>query len=289
MKYYQPETVSEATQLLQSEDGAKIIAGGQSMMPLLRQDLVTPGALVDISRIDDLDRSVRVDDEYVRISALVTYQDLLEHEICEKFDLLRESVEAIGDVQVRNAGTVGGGVAHADPAQDLPPALLCYGTDLLISDGESERTHDIAEFFVDFYFTELAPHELVTRIDVQIPPEGSGGAFAKHARTPGGFSEAGVAALVVPSDDGYEEVRLAYCAGAPVPRRVPKSVEDELAGGPLTESAIETAADGLVQSLDNVGDVGDYDEAYNEHIFSVLTERAIATAAERSAGPEVKA
>lgn len=274
--------------MLQNEDSAKVIAGGQSMMPLLRQDLVTPGALVDISRVDDLDRSVTVTDGRVSVGALTTYQDLLEHEICNEFDLLRESIEAIGDVQVRNAGTVGGGVAHADPAQDLPPALLCYGTDLVISDGETERNHDLGEFFIDFYFTELAPHELVIRVDIERPPDGAGGAFSKHARTPGGFSEAGVAALVIPGDDGYEEVRLAYCAGAPVPRRVPEDVEAELAGGPLTDTDVEIAAAGLVESLDNVGDVGDYDEAYNEHIFSVLTERALTNAAERSAGPPVK-
>lgn len=288
MKYYQPETVTEATQLLQREDGAKVIAGGQSMMPLLRQDLVSPGALVDISRVDDIDRGVRVDDDRVSIGALVTYSDLLAHEVCDELDLLRESVEAIGDVPVRNAGTIGGGVAHADPAQDLPPALLCYGTDLVVSDGESERIHDLGEFYVDFYFTDLAPHELVTRVDVDRPPADAGGAFAKHARTPGGFSEAGVAALVIPDGDGgYEEVRLAYCAGAPVPRRVPADVEADLAGGPLDADDLERAVDGLVGSLDNVGDVGDYDEAYNDHIFGVLTERALTSATARSDGPTI--
>ncbi len=288
VRYYQPETVSAASNLLQDEPGAKIIAGGQSMMPLLRQGMVKPDALVDITRVEELQGSVEQTESTVRVSALLTYQELLEHEVTAELPLLRDSLEAIGDVQVRNAGTVGGGVAHADPAQDFPPALQCYGTNVIITDGEQERTHDINDFFIDFYFTELAPHEIVTGIEIQRPPERAGGAFAKHARTPGGFSEAGVAALLTPdeSGDGYEDVALAYCAGAPVPRRVPEAVEDALTGA-LTKDAIHEAADAIVESLDNVGDVGDYDESYNEHIFRVLTKRALTTAAERSAGPEV--
>lgn len=280
----------EAAELLAAEDGAKIIAGGQSMMPLLAQDLASPDALVDITGIDGIERSIAVDEATVRVGALVTYRELLDHPVVAELDLLRDSIEAIGDVQVRNAGTIGGGVAHADPAQDLPPALQCYGTDVVVFDGEGERTHDINEFFIDFYFTELAPHEIVTGIEIQRPPDRAGGSFQKHARTPGGFSDAGVAALLVPTGDGtgYEDVRLAYCAGAPVPRRAPAPVEARLAGGTaITADDVRSAADDLVDSLDNVGDVGDYDEAYNEHLFRVLTKRALVTAAERSTGPPV--
>lgn len=291
MKYYQPETLAETTDLLSSEAGAKIIAGGQSMMPLLRQGLASPGALVDISRVEELSPSVTVEDDTVRVSALTTYTDLLDHEVCADLGLLRDALEAIGDKQVRNAGTVGGGVAHADPAQDLPPALQCYGADVVISDGESTRRHDVTDFFVDFYFTELAPHEVVTAVEISRPPEGAGGAFAKHARTPGGFSAAGVAALVIPDGDGgYADVRLAYCAGAPVPRRVPEDVEAGLAGGPLTKERVVEATERVVESLDDDGDVGGLDDGgeFNEHLFRVLTKRALVTAAERSAGPEIE-
>lgn len=291
MKYYQPETLAEASELLASEDGAKVIAGGQSMMPLIAQDIASPDALVDVTGVDDIGRSVSVDGDAVRVGALVTYRELLEHGIADELDLLRESVEAIGDVQVRNAGTIGGGVAHADPAQDLPPALQCYGTDVVVFDGERERTHDVNRFYVDFYFTELAPHEIVTGIEIRRPSARAGGAFQKHARTPGGFSEAGVAVLLEPTDDGagFSDARLAYCAGAAVPRRAPEPVEEILADGTaITREDVETAADGLVESLDNVGDVGDYDEAYNEHIFRVLTKRALVAAADRSGGPPIE-
>lgn len=290
MRYYQPVSIEEASTLLQEESGAKIIAGGQSMMPLLRQDIASPDALVDISAVEELeDHRIHVGDERIKVGALVTYSELLSHDLCSEYPLLRDSLEAIGDVQVRNAGTIGGGVAHADPAQDLPPALQCYGTDVVTSDGESEHRYDINELFIDFYFTEIPPHEIVTRIEVERPPPRAGGAFAKHARTPGGFSEAGVAALLIPDADGeeYVDARLAYCAGAPVPRRVPDELEARLVDGALTADEITDVSEALVLNLDNVGDVGDYDEEYNDHIFRVLCKRAITTAAERSAGPTV--
>ena len=290
MKYYQPGSIEEASEILREDPGAKIVAGGQSMMPLLRQDIASPEALVDITDVTELgDHRIDVTDDRIVVGALVTYSELLSHEICDELPLLEDTLEAIGDVQVRNAGTIGGGVAHADPAQDLPPALQCYGTDIVVYDGEGERTYDITDFFVDFYFTEIAPHEILTRIEIERPPESAGGAFAKHARTPGGFSEAGIAALLIPDNDGtgYADARLAYCAGAPVPRRASEDTEAALIEDELTEDRIAEAGDAIVASLDNVGDVGDYDEAYNDHIFRVLTKRAVTTAAERSAGPEV--
>lgn len=288
MKYHQPGSLSEAASLLAEEADAKIIAGGQSMMPLLQQDLVSPDTLIDISRVTELhDRSVDVSDSTIDIGALVTYSELLNHEVCTDLELLRDALEAIGDVQVRNAGTIGGGIAHADPAQDLPPALQCYGASVVSFDGDDYRRHGINEFFVDFYFTALEPNEIVTNIEVTRPPAEAGGAFAKHARTPGGFSQAGVAVLLIPNGTQYADARVAYCAGAPVPRRAPSPVESTLTDGPITETVIREVADGVADSLNPVGDVGD-NEAFTEHIFRVLTKRAIVTAAARSAGPDVE-
>lgn len=288
MKYHQPESLAAAADLLADEPSAKIIAGGQSLMPLLRQDLVSPSALIDITRVEELrDPSITLTNSTLEIGALVTYKELLDHPVCGDLGLLRDAVEAIGDVQVRAAGTIGGGVAHADPAQDLPPALQCYGSTVVVFDGNGERSHDINEFFIDFYYTELEPHEIVTRIEVELPPDGAGGAFAKHARTPGGFSQAGVAALLIPGSSGYTDARLAYCAGAPIPRRAPPDVEALLTENRPTEAVIRDVAAGITDSIEPVGDVDD-DEAYIRHIFRVLTKRAIETAASRSNGPSVE-
>jgi len=284
VQYHQPTTLSEAVDRLKEAENAKIIAGGQSMMPLLRQDLISPGALVDISGLPDLD-GVTVEEGTVRIGALVTYTELLETELCEDLDLMRDALQVVGDVPVRNAGTVGGGVAHADPAQDFPPALQCYDAEVVSHDGEGERRHDVTDFFLDYYLTELAPHEIITAVEFDRPPERAGGAYANDSEAPGGWPTAGVGALILPDADGeVADARLAYCAGAPVPRRVPREIEEVLVGGPIDREAVDEVGARIIEDLDIVEDVGD-DTEYRKHLFRVMAKRAIATALDRSAAP----
>ena len=285
MQYYQPSSLSDAVERLQEADDAKIVAGGQSMMPLLRQGLISPDALVDISAVPDLD-SVTVADGTVEIGALVTYTELLAADPCAELDLLRDSVAAIGDVPVRNAGTIGGGVSHADPAQDLPPALQCYDAAVVSFDGEETRRHDVTEFFLDYYLTELAPHEIVTGIEFEQPPARAGGAYASDTEAPGGWSTAGVAVLLVPDEDGetIADARLAYCAGAPVPQRVPREVEEHLIGETLDRETVDEVGRAVIDDLELIDDVGD-DVEYRKHLFRVMTKRGITTALERSSAP----
>jgi len=285
VKYYQPDSLSEAVARLEELEDATIVAGGQSMMPLLRQGLVSPDALVDITGIPDLD-TVTVADGTVEIGALVTYTELLDTEVCEDLKLLSEAVEAIGDVPVRNAGTIGGGVAHADPAQDLPPAFQCYDATVVSFDGDDTRRHDVTDFFVDYYATELAPHEIITGVAFEKPPASAGGAYASDTAAPGGWSNAGIAALLVPGEDTEElvDARLAYCAGAPVPRRVPTEVENLLVGGRIDRETVDDVAMGIIDDLQLVADVGD-DTEYRKHLFRVMAKRAITTALQRSDAP----
>jgi carbon-monoxide dehydrogenase medium subunit len=285
MHYYRPDSLSAAVERLKASEGARIIAGGQSMMPLLRQGLVPGDVLVDISGIPDLGGTT-VEDGTVRIGALVTYTDLLESELCRDLPMLRDALQVVGDVAVRNAGTIGGGVAQADPAQDLPPALQCYEATVVTYDGDGTRRHDITEFFRDYYLTELAPHEIITRIEFDRPPAAAGGAYANDSENPGGWSNAGVAALVVPGEDGEtcREARLAYCAGAPVPRRVSPGIERRLDGSRIDREAVDEVAASVIGDLDIVADVGD-DTEYRKHLFRVMTKRAIRTALERSTVP----
>jgi len=283
MNYHKPETVAEAATLLEEEQNPEIVAGGQSLMPLLRQGLVSPSALVDITGVDGLE-AIDVSDGTVTIGALVRYTDLLEHEICDRLDLLRESVEAIADRQVRNAGTVGGGVAQGDPAQDFPPALQCY--DAVVSAEPTGATYELTDFYIDFYFTELPDDEILTDIEFDLPPPGAGGSYQKHARTPGGYSDAGVAAYVVPGEEGYDDVRVAYCAGGPTPQRIPAEIESFLANG-LTADRIAEAGDRLVESLELIVDVGEESAEHYEHLFRVLLKRALRDAVERSDGPDI--
>lgn len=265
-----------------------MIAGGQSMMPLLRQELVTPDTLVDISRIPDLD-TIEITDDTVHIGALTTYTDVLESDVSEALPMLRDALEVIGDIPVRNAGTVGGGVAHADPAQDLPPALQCYEASVISFDGEETRRHDITEFFLDYYVTELAPHELITGIEFDLPPEDAGEAYANDSENPGGWSNAGIAALLTFGEDEETciDARLAYCAGAPVPKRVPRTIEEMLVGGRIERADIDDVAVEIIDDLELISDVGD-DLEYRKHLFRVMTKRAITTALERSAAPAMR-
>jgi len=285
MQYYRPDSLSAAVERLKASEEASIIAGGQSMMPLLRQGLVSGDVLVDISEIPELE-GVTVDDGTVHVGALVTYTDLLESRLCRELPMLRDALEVIGDVPVRNAGTIGGGVAQADPAQDLPPALQCYEATVVTDDGDGTRRHDVTEFFLDYYLTELAPHEIITRIEFDRPAAAAGGAYANDAENPGGWSNAGVAALIVPGEDGEtcRDARLAYCAGAPVPRRVSPEIERRLVGSRIDREAVDEVAASVIEDLNIVADVGD-DTEYRKHLFRVMTKRAVRTALERSAAP----
>lgn len=284
MQYYQPSSLPDVVDRLREADDAKIVAGGQSMMPLLRQELISPDALVDITAVPGLDE-VTVTDGTIEIGALVTYTELLDTVLCDDLDLLREAVEAIGDVPVRNAGTIGGGVSHADPAQDLPPALQCYDAVVVSFDGEETRRHDLTEFFLDYFLTELAPHEIVTGIEFERPPADAGGAYASDTEAPGGWSTAGIAALLVPDDDEtIADARLAYCAGAPVPTRVPRDIEKLLVGDRVDRETVDEVAIQIVEDLDLIDDVGD-DIEYRKHLFRVMTKRGISTALQRSNAP----
>lgn len=279
MEYYEPKKVDEVVTLLSQEARPEIVAGGQSVMPMLRQDDISPTALVDISGLDGLDTIT--DDEIVRIGALVRYSDVLNHDICGELDLLRESIEGIADKQIRNVGTIGGGVAHGDPAQDLPPVLQCYeATVTTAPDGE---TYDLTEFYVNARSTELPPTQLLTSIKFDRPPATAGGSYESYGRY--GYSDAGIAALVVPGDTGYDDVRIACAAGGPSPQRVPEAVESELESG-LAMASIATAGEMLVEHL-TVAPDADNDKEHLEHVFQVLLKRALVEATERSAGPDI--
>lgn len=287
MQYYQPNSLSNAVDCLRETDDAKIVAGGQSMMPLLRQGLMSPDALVDITAVSGLDE-VAVTDETAEIGALVTYSELLDTTLCDDLDLLREAVKAIGDVPVRNAGTIGGGISQADPAQDLPPALQCYDAAVVSFDGEKTHRHDLTEFFLDYYVTKLEPHEIITGVEFELPPTGAGGAYASDTEAPGGWSTAGVAVLLVPNNDDetLADARIAYCAGAPVPTRVPRDIEKLLIGNRVDREIIDEAAMQIVADLDLIDDVGD-DIEYRKHLFRVMTKRGISTALQRSNAPSL--
>jgi CO/xanthine dehydrogenase FAD-binding subunit len=238
--YDDPQDLDEVLELLAREDeDVKVLAGGQSLVPLLNFRLARPDRLVDLNRVAEL-AYLRVEGDVLRIGALARHVDL-EHsaEVAAGWPLLAEAVRYVGHAQIRTRGTVCGSVAHADPSAELPVALLALDARFHVRSLRGARTLRGEELFLGFLTTALEPDELLVEIDVPAPPAESRSAFVEHARTHGDFALGGAAALV-----GSGEVRLALLGAGPVPLRAPEA-EARLAAGAGPAEAAEAAAAGL--------------------------------------------
>jgi carbon-monoxide dehydrogenase medium subunit len=192
LAYTRPETLDEALSAL-SEPEAKILAGGQSLVSVLKLRLVRPSVLVDIARLDL--RGVGVEQDELRIGALTTWAELVAARELERPALrgIAECAEGIGDLQVKNRGTIGGSIAHADPASDMPAMLIALDAGLTLRSADAERLVSADEFFLGPFLTALEPHELLTEIVVPFPSAGSGSAYEAIEHPASGFALAGAA------------------------------------------------------------------------------------------------
>jgi carbon-monoxide dehydrogenase medium subunit len=194
--YVRPPDLAAALRVLREREGeAKLLAGGYSLIPLLKLRLAQPGLLVDLRDVAGLDTIVETDDE-LRIGAKATHRAIHEHETIARYPLLHDVSGGIGDPQVRNWGTIGGSVAHADPASDWPAALLAANAKVVCVGLGGERVIPAREFFVDTFTTAIEPTEVLTEIRFGRRPKGLGGAYVKLERKAGDFATAGVAAIV---------------------------------------------------------------------------------------------
>ena len=280
--YYRAASVTEAGQLLKKHPGAKLLAGGHSLIPLLKLRLASPGAVIDIGRIAEL-QGVTVRDGLLRIAALTTHAELAASpEVRQHAAALAEAAGQIGDPAVRNRGTVGGNVAHADPASDLPTVLCALGARFRVAGPDGERTIDTAEFFQGIMTTALSDNDLLTSIDVPVATRGQGSAYVKFAHPASRYAVVGVAAAV--SADGGSCTAAAVSVGGLVPAPVrASSVEAALIGQALSADAIATASEAVSNDLsgDLLGDIfasADYRKA----IVPVYVKRALAAAAKRA-------
>jgi CO/xanthine dehydrogenase FAD-binding subunit len=219
--YDAPRELDEALPLLAHEDeDVKVLAGGQSLVPLLNFRLARPDRLVDLNGVESL-AYVRVEDGSLRIGALARHVDLERSaEVASGWPLLAEAVRHVGHPQIRARGTVCGSVAHADPAAELPVALCVLDARFHVRSLRGSRVLGADELFLGFLTTSLEPDELLVEIEVPPPPEGSGSGFAEHARTHGDFALGGAAALVTGG-----EARLALLGAGPVPVRFDGAAE----------------------------------------------------------------
>lgn len=281
--YYRAASVPDAIALLQEHPDAKLIAGGHSLLPMMKLRLVSPPALIDLGGIPGLSGIREVADAIV-IGAATTYDDLLNSDIInEALPMIAEAASVVGDVQVRNRGTIGGALAHADPASDMPPVMLALGATLKVVGPNGERTIPADDFFVKFFTCALQPDEVLTEISVPRPKAGTGMAYEKFPQPASGYAIVGVAAVITRGADGVADtVRIAVTGACPVVQRA-QPAEEALAGKMPDPDTIKNASQQAAKGMEFMGDIHASEE-YRAHLTRVFSERALTKAAQRMSG-----
>lgn len=280
--YVRPADLEETLGILADREGeAKILSGGYSLIPLIKLRLAQPGLLVDISKLPGLDGIVETDDE-LRIGARATHRQIQEHQIIqERYPGLVELAGVIGDPQVRNWGTIGGSVAHADPASDWPALLLAANATIVCRSKTGDREIKARDFFLDTFQTAIEPTEVL--VEIRLPRRASrqGGAYTKLERKVGDFATAGAAAVIRLNEDGTiagAGIGLTAVAGNPF---AATDAEAVLAGQMPTEELFRRAGDAAGQQADPAGDIRGPVE-YKRAMASELTVRSLRSAVARA-------
>ncbi|HKF43799.1 MAG TPA: xanthine dehydrogenase family protein subunit M [Thermoanaerobaculia bacterium] len=282
--YHSPATLAEAIELLgRYRDDAKVLSGGQSLLPLLKLRLGSAGHLVDIGKIPDLEY-VREDGGYLKIGGR-TRETALEHSdlIRKKYPILADTAAVIADPLVRNLATVGGNLAHGDPANDHPATMMALAARVVATGPKGARTIPIDQFFTGLFSTALAPDEILTEIQVPVPPPKSGGAYVKLERKVGDFATAAAAAQVTLSAGGeIQRAGIALTNAGPTPIRAAaaeKFLQGKKGDAAAIAEASRLAGEAADPSPDRRGSV-----EYKKNMARVLTARALAKAIARAQG-----
>jgi carbon-monoxide dehydrogenase medium subunit len=280
--YHVAKTVDEAIALLQEHSGeAKLLAGGHSLLPTMKLRLAQPGHLIDLGRIDGLSY-IREEHGYVAIGALTTYNKIERSDLlARRFALLPEGTALIGDQQVRNRGTIGGSVAHADPAADMPGMVLALKAIIVARGPSGQREINADDFFQDLFTTALAENEVVTEIRLPLLPAHSGSAYEKLANRASHYAVAGCAAVVTLNDDNTCASASVVITGASVKPTRATAVENALVGKVLDEATISAAASHAADGLELIEDIHG-SKAYRAQMAGVMAKRALLRAVERA-------
>jgi aerobic carbon-monoxide dehydrogenase medium subunit len=282
-EYLRPKTIPEAIALLQQYgDDAKILSGGQSLIPMMKLRLARPGYLVDINRIAGLSH-IKEEGGFLKIGGLTREAELEASPVVRaKYPIIIDTAHVIADPQVRNLATVGGNLAHGDPANDHPATMLALGAQIVATGPKGERVIPVEDFFLSLFSTALQYDEILTEIRIPIPPPRSGGAYFKLERKVGDFATAAVAAqLTLDGNGACQKVGIGLTNVGPTPIKARKA-EDFLRGKKLDGSTIaqagQLAADESEPSADLRGPV-----EYKKSLVNELTKRALTRAVERAA------
>jgi len=275
--YVRPTSIEEAAQAA-GQPGAKVIAGGQSLLPLMKLRLARPSTIVDIGRIPGLSGTHYLPDGGVEMGALTTYAQVIAE---TQLEWTREALSNVGDVQVRNRGTLGGSIAHADPASDAPAIALALDYSAVLRSPRGERVVPLDGFFTGPFTTTAADDEILVALRRPPLPDGVGGAYEKLAQPASGYAMVGVAVVIGRSAGAISHARVALTGVADHPYRA-KAVEDALVGSDGSPGAIAGASAHATDGVTVNSDIH-ANAAYRSAMAVVHTRRAIETALGRSA------
>jgi carbon-monoxide dehydrogenase medium subunit len=281
--YIAPKTISEAVAALGQNEDSKILAGGQSLIPLMRFRLAGPTVLVDLNRVEGLSY-VQEEDGCLKIGAM-TRQSTVEHSdlVREKYPLLSDTVKVLSDPVVRNLGTVGGNIANADPVNDEPATMLAYGADVVAVGPNGERVIPITSFYLDLYQSALARDEILTEVRVPMPRSRSGGAYLKLERKVGDYATAAVAAQVeLDAGDNFASVGIGL-TNVGLTAIKASAAEDFLRGKAASDDHIRQAALLAAEAAQPIADARGSEE-YKRSLVKTYTVRALRLAVERAKG-----
>ncbi len=275
-EYFRPASLDEAIAFLAKDPDSKVLAWGHSLIPAMKLRLAAPGTIVDIGKIDGLSG---VDTKGgVTIGALTTYRAIIDADGLDEFPVIQAATKQVGDPSVRNRGTLGGSMAHNDPAADLTAVMLALNASVTAKGPKGERTIPVDDLFVGLLTTSLEPEEILTSISIPDDFAGAKQAYVKHAHPASGYAVVGVAVAVKEKDGKVESARIAV-TGAPEHAMRATAAEEALVGKKLDAESIAAAAAVAADDLGELnGDVYASPE-YRAHLVRVLTKRALTQAA----------
>lgn len=281
-EYFAPTTLDEAVSLLREHgEDAKLLAGGQSLIPIMKLRLADAGHVIDLGKVEGM-AYIREDGGQIAIGAMTTHNMLETSELLKaKLPLLPETAGQIADVQVRNRGTIGGSLAHADPAADLAAAVLASGAQVKVRGPGGERMIEGDELFIGVFTTALNPDEIIAEVRFPVRGQRTGSSYAKMPNPASHFAIAGVATVVTMGSDGRcESARIGVSGVAMTPFRA-QSAEGALVGSTADEAAIASAADKAAEGVEALSDVHASGE-YRLEMAKVCAKRAITSAVSRA-------
>lgn len=274
--YQKASSVEQAIKLLQEHNGdAKLLAGGHSLIPTMKLRLNSPALLIDVSKIEEL-RGIKEQDGNILIGAMTTHYEIASSKLlADKIPMFVEAAKVIGDIQVRNKGTIGGSLAHADPAADWPAVVIASGAKIKIQGPGGTRTVDATDFFTGFYTTAVEDNDVLVSLSIPIPSKGTVSTYQKFAQPASRYALVGCAVQLNMDGNTVSDCSIGFTGVSDAAFRDGKA-EAALKGKKLTDESIQAAADACAQGVDIMSDHF-ASEDYRKHLAGVFLKRALAS------------